>query len=339
MSSRASRSRFRGVGTLMLLLLLAVVLPGKSRAAASLSAGLRTWWNGGSVGRVARAVLAPREFAPYLASTRGEAAGDAWSGVNDHALQPPPADSISPHEAALIRAVDEGWVTCGDKPRSRDGCQTAFKKASVSLAPDMAVEAAVLRDPDGLRVKAAVAAAESAGLKRAGDAQVHAPFLSSEDRAQVEDVERVLGLATLWGLGWPLPPGTRITSPYGERIHPVTGARTVHEGVDLAAETGTPLLAPSAARVLHVGEDGVSGTYVVLDHGHGVQSVSCHLSEALLKRGGDAAAGATYARTGASGRVTGPHLHYGVRVGGRFVDPVAASRRAPPPPKPAVNGK
>jgi murein DD-endopeptidase MepM/ murein hydrolase activator NlpD len=131
-----------------------------------------------------------------------------------------------------------------------------------------------------------------------------------------------------------MPTGTRITSPFGERIHPVTGARKMHDGVDLAAETGTTLNAPAAGRVLHVGEDGVSGNYVVLDHGHGVQSVSCHLQEALLKRGADAEAGAAYARSGASGRVTGPHLHYGVRVGGRFVDPVASSRRAPPPPRP-----
>lgn len=312
-----------------MLLFMALVLPARSRVAASVSAGVRTWWAGGHAGRIFHAVMAPREFAPFQSTSQGEASGDAWAGVDSNALKPPPAD-VSPHEAALVRAVDEGWVACGEGVKNRDACLKAYKACN-ALGPDMAVEAAVLRDPDGMRVKAAVAAAESAGLKRASEVQVHAPFLSGADRAHVEDVERVLGLATLWGLGWPLPPGTRITSPFGERVHPVTGAKTNHDGVDLAAETGTMLRSPARARVLHVGEDAVSGLYMVLDHGHGVQSVSCHLSESLIKRGENADNGSSYARSGQSGRVTGPHLHYGVRVGGRFVDPVAASRRAPPP--------
>ncbi len=316
----------RGVGTLLCLALLLYAVPTHSRIGASASAVARSALRGRSAGALLRAALQPREFAPYTPGGRPDGTSNAWEAVGTNALAPPPP-AIPPHQAALMRAVEEGWVRCSADPKDKDACNRALEKASLALPAELALEAVVLGDPDALRIKAAVAAAQSAGLKQPQQLGVHAQFLSSEDKARVEGAERVLGLATLWGMGWPLPQGTRITSPYGERVHPVTGKVVRHEGVDLAAATGTALSSPAAARVVHVGQDAVSGLYVVLDHGHGVQSVSCHLSEATVNRNDDVSNAATYARSGASGRVTGPHLHYGVRVGGRFVDPVAASRR------------
>ncbi|MBI5494225.1 MAG: M23 family metallopeptidase [Deltaproteobacteria bacterium] len=314
-----NRPALRGTGTLLLVAMMAVAVPSTSRLGASGSAAWRVARRGGGdAWSLLLAVLRPRELSPFASGGRGS----AWAGVGEGALLPPPANG-SPHEAALARAAEQGWVKCGGAA----ACTAALHQARQSLPDELALEAVALGDPGGDRVKAAVAAAESAGLERPRELSVHAPFLPHADRARAEEVERVLGLATLWSLQWPLPNGTRITSPFGERVHPVTGEKKFHDGVDLAAVTGTPLAAPAGARVLHVGQDAVSGTYVVLDHGHQVQSVACHLSEAEVKRGAAVAPGATYARTGASGRVTGPHLHYGVRVGGKFVDPAAAAVR------------
>lgn len=340
---KAKQGPLRGVGTLLCFALLAYAVPSNSRLGSSASAVARSAWRGRTGFAMLRAALQPREFAPYSpgGGRNGEVQGGAWEDVGTHALAPPPP-MVPPHQAALLRAVEEGWVQCGPTPRDKDACARALEKAALSLPPELALEAVMLDDPDALRIKAAVSAAQSAGLKRPQELAVHAQFLTDRDRVRVENTERVLGLATLWGLGWPLPFNTRVTSPYGERVHPVTGKIVKHEGVDLAAATGTALNTPAAARVIHVGNDAVSGLYVVLDHGHGVQSVSCHLSDAVVKRGDDVANAVVYAKSGASGRVTGPHLHYGVRVGGRFVDPVAASRRevqAPPPEQPPPHGK
>jgi len=314
------RQGIRGAGPLLALLVLAAAVPGRSRIGASAVSAWHTGKQTHNGMRLLRAVLQPKEFGAFRAGSRGDARGDAWEGVAASAMAAP-AFKESPHEAAVQRAQTLGWISC---PSS---CAERYAALAVRLPPDMAVEALVLNDPEGIRVSAAESAARSAGLSNTRDLSVHGAFLQDGDRKHVSDVEKVLGLATLWGLQWPVAWSTRVTSPFGERVHPVLGTRKQHDGVDLATPTGTELHAPGKATVLHVGEDSVSGRYVTLDHGHGVHSVSCHLSNAVVKRNDAVEVKALYAHTGASGRVTGPHLHYGIRVGGRFVDPVSASTR------------
>src|SRR5204862_147990 len=82
--------------------------------------------------------------------------------------------------------------------------------------------------------------------------------------------------------------------------------KPLHDGVDFAVDPGTEVRSPGSARVVHVGEDTVAGLYIVLDHGHQIQTLSCHLSRALVKEGAQLEPGQLYARTGQSGRVTGP---------------------------------
>ncbi|MEW5853045.1 MAG: M23 family metallopeptidase [Myxococcota bacterium] len=316
-----------GVGALMAALILCNALPEKSRLGASGAAATNTILRGGDPWRVAKAILSPRELGAYRASLRGDAQGSAWETVTLEGLAGPP-DGRSPYEAALEHAEGKKWVEClpmasGNGP----WCVSRYKAARKSHGDELAVEIAVLRDDDGSRVKRAVDAATAAGIAHPELTTSHAPFLQRADQKRMDEVERVLGLATLWSLRWPVGTNVAITSPYGERTHPVLKVKKMHDGVDLATPSGTPLKAPATAKVLHVGNDSVSGLYVVLDHGHAVHSVACHLSEAMLKAGASVEDRAVYAKTGASGRVTGPHLHFGIRVGGRFVDPVAAARR------------
>ncbi len=306
--------------------LVLLALPGQSRLAASSFAAARAVWRGNSAWRVMWAFLQPRESeSTTLTGERPADSRELWNGVGGATLAPP-AEGVSAHEAALERAVAEGWVSCG---KEQGACVAGFRKVRAALGDDEALEAVVLGDGDGVRVKQAMATARAAGLEGVELPAVHAPFLPLADRGRLPQVERALGLATLWSLQWPLPVGTRITSPFGGRVHPVLGKRIVHKGVDLEARVGTPLKAPGRARVVHVGSDTAEGLYVVLDHGHGVQSVSCHLDSAEVNRREEVVTGSVFAHSGQSGRVTGPHLHYGVRLGGQFVDPVAVSRRVP----------
>ena len=118
-----------------------------------------------------------------------------------------------------------------------------------------------------------------------------------------------------------LPVAGRITSEYGERVHPVTGARHVHHGVDIAVPVGTPIQVPFAGRVKRVGHEGPMGHHVVVEHANGYQTVYAHASKVLVEPGQEVAAGEVLAESGNSGRSTGPHLHFSLLRDGKPVDP------------------
>jgi murein DD-endopeptidase MepM/ murein hydrolase activator NlpD len=98
-----------------------------------------------------------------------------------------------------------------------------------------------------------------------------------------------------------------------------------HAGVDIAASRGSSVNAPAAGNVVDVGEYVLTGRTVVIDHGQGVLSAYFHLDTALVRRGDQVAAGKRIGRVGASGLATGPHLHYGIYIHGKDVDPSAWS--------------
>lgn len=113
-----------------------------------------------------------------------------------------------------------------------------------------------------------------------------------------------------------------VTSRFGERIHPVTGEKKMHSGVDLRAASGTPVLAPVSGRVIETGEKSISGRYLVLQGDDGTRQSFVHLTDAAVPEGATVTVGELIGWTGATGRVTGPHLHWGVSINGAWVDPM-----------------
>ncbi|NMO21954.1 M23 family metallopeptidase [Pyxidicoccus fallax] len=129
-------------------------------------------------------------------------------------------------------------------------------------------------------------------------------------------------LATAFGLAWPVHEGARVTSPFGERIHPVLGTKKLHTGVDLGVPIGTEVVAVAEGVVRRASEDAVNGRVLVLDHGRGVTTAYCHNSELVVAVGQRVTRGQLVARSGNTGRSTGPHLHYQLELAARPMDPL-----------------
>ncbi len=126
-----------------------------------------------------------------------------------------------------------------------------------------------------------------------------------------------------WGVmfGNPLGHWRRINSPFGPRTDPLTGDIRHHGGVDLHAKYGDPVYAAAKGKVVFTGVSGGYGNLIVVAHGNGYQTFYGHLSKIYAKTGQRVRRGALIGRVGATGRVTGPHLHFEIRKKGKAVNP------------------
>ncbi len=111
------------------------------------------------------------------------------------------------------------------------------------------------------------------------------------------------------------------SSAFGVRISPFTDTEVFHHGVDIMAPAGTPIQAAAAGRIVRAGYEALVGNCVEIDHGNGYRTLYAHQSQLLVALGDIVARGETIGKVGATGRTTGPHLHYEVHVNGLPVNP------------------
>jgi murein DD-endopeptidase MepM/ murein hydrolase activator NlpD len=122
--------------------------------------------------------------------------------------------------------------------------------------------------------------------------------------------------------GWPLRVGGVVTSKFGYRRHPITGRSSMHKGIDIAAKTGTDIVAMADGVVIFSGRKSGYGNIVEVRHANGLETRYAHNSQNLAKEGDMVRKGQVIAKVGSTGRSTGPHVHFEVRRNGEAVNPM-----------------
>ena len=120
---------------------------------------------------------------------------------------------------------------------------------------------------------------------------------------------------------WPCPSSSRITSGFGDRSSPTEGASSNHKGIDIGASEGSAVVAAAGGTVVIATYSASAGNYIMISHGGGVYTVYMHLSSIGVSNGESVTRGSTIGTVGSTGYSTGPHLHFGIRINGSYVNP------------------
>lgn len=154
-----------------------------------------------------------------------------------------------------------------------------------------------------------------------GDSAAAAQWAPSPQPARCSPNNPAIPAGQRIPVGEPLIGTPRITSPFGSRIHPITGELSGHNGIDFSAPVGTTVFTPANGTVAAVWTDATCGNGLRITHTDGYETLYCHLSRVTVSKGDQVEAGCSVAETGNTGRSTGPHLHYGIKYNGIYTNP------------------
>ena len=222
--------------------------------------------------------------------------------------------------AALGRRVNALRDTLAELAKRDDRIRVV-----AGLQPHDSLSASLAAEADG-RTLSLDSAGGSVAATAAADVDVdkliYAANTLSASFAQVSDT-LAKSTARLSSLPSIMPTAGWLTSHFSRRrFHPVLNYARAHEGIDVAAPTGTPIVAPAAGVVTQASTERGYGLVVEVDHGNGIVTKFAHCSKAMVRRGQRVTRGQEIAAVGSSGLSTGPHLHYEIRVNGKVVDPL-----------------
>ncbi|HWG07260.1 MAG TPA: M23 family metallopeptidase [Beijerinckiaceae bacterium] len=311
-----------------------------------------------SISRTADTALAPLLAIPGSRPFAAPAAAAAYAPITtpqspDTPAAPPAGDAKPQPLGIELRSDNADWTkppSADDPATMADAAPVELRLGAVSASLDkiedgqmrdiVALGSAAQKNAAKLRGALAEAGLESNHLRTPPNARASdgmgGPFIplpldagnSPIDRAVLELQDNLLGTDHLKQilpyvpLRSPVAGPIQVTSPFGTRIDPFFGRLALHPGVDLRQAYGSAVYATAAGKVTIAAPDGGYGNLVEIDHGNGLATRYGHLSAFAVSEGETVAAGQEIGRIGTTGRSTGPHLHYEVRIDGEPVDPM-----------------
>lgn len=208
-------------------------------------------------------------------------------------------------------------------------CQLiAQKKQALSdLKTDLLNQQAVLKENKDELAKSEAALEKQKSSIEKNNKQLEAQIdsLNAEADRLVDEILKLQGGGDYLGgrMSWPAKASTRITSPFGYRMHPILKINKLHTGIDIGAAMGTDILAANSGKVITAAYNANGyGYYIMIDHGGGIVTLYGHSSKLLVKKGDVVTKGQVIAKVGSTGMSTGAHLHFEVRVNGKYTNPL-----------------
>lgn len=239
---------------------------------------------------------------------------------------PPGAVVVPPNIGGPVDPITTGAVDPLAEPFDPAAMIAAIEQAANIIENDQIAAVEELAEVAAAR---ADRLADALGTIGYGGGAQGGPYIPIEEGH--EDLEEIgndlADLAVLQATASRLPlaqpvASMSLTSRFGSRRDPFTGRTAMHSGLDMAAATGTQVRATGPGRVVFAGTNGGYGRMVEIDHGNGITTAYGHLNSISVSVGETVARGEVIARSGSTGRSTGPHLHYEVRRNGRAIDPL-----------------
>lgn len=226
-------------------------------------------------------------------------------------------NEVAAREQALSEEY-EGLVALQDMTKAKQS--SAEQLMSSKQAELAAVQSKIDTAQDELDQYAADIKAQEDQMKRI---EAEMKRREEEARKKAEEAGKTYTVSDLGNISfkWPCPSSSRITSNFGDRESPTEGASSNHKGMDIGAGTGADIIAAADGQVVISTYSYSAGNYIMIDHGGGVSTVYMHCSQLLVSEGAKVTQGQVIAKVGSTGYSTGPHLHFGIRSGGSYVNP------------------
>lgn len=221
---------------------------------------------------------------------------------------------IFDNDVEILKIMEEQHKQIETQKRTLEGLQAKLLAEKQQEADKQANLQASRGQVAGLK-------AEVASSNAALEAEIDA--LNEEANRLIEEIKRLQGDQAFVGgdFAWPSASSTRVTSEFGNRIHPILKVKKLHTGMDIGAAAGTNVLAANSGTVIKSGWNNSYGNVVMVDHGGGIVTLYAHNSKLLVSTGDVVAKGQAIALVGSTGQSTGPHIHFEVRVDGQYQNP------------------
>ena len=204
--------------------------------------------------------------------------------------------------------LDEAKIAVEEEEANISALIQEKEKQLYSVSSDISTKEAAIREYEAMIEQEN---AEIAALEKA----------IAEEKARLEAENAQARIYNGGMFTWPCPNYTRISDEYGMRPHPTLGIEKFHNGLDMAAPGGSSILAAYDGDVVAATYSSSMGNYIMIDHGSGLYTIYMHCSALYVSKGQTVAKGQKIAAVGSTGRSTGNHLHFGVRLNGNYVNP------------------